>query len=79
MNSIFTASVFDATVLVEGEELFKGQGAAMGWAEKLSKALEVPITVRKIRTGWALCGTYHGAECIWGVYGQRLKKLEMTM
>ena len=79
MNSIFSAPVFDATVLVEGHELFKGQGAATGWAEKLSRELEVPVSVRKIRTGWALCATLDGEECIWGVYGQRLKRLEIAL
>lgn len=78
MNSIFSASVFDATVIVDGHELFKGQGAANGWAEKLSRELEVPVSVRKIRTGWVLCGTVDGEECVWGVYGQRLKRLDIA-
>ena len=39
--TIFAASVFDATVIYEGNELFKGQGAARGWAEKLAKPPEL--------------------------------------
>lgn len=78
MDSIFAAPVFDATVIVDGHELFKGQGAASGWAEKLARALEVPVSVRKIRTGWVLCGSVDGEECVWGVYGQRLKRLDLV-
>lgn len=77
MNSVFSAPVFDATLVVDGNELFKGQGAAQGWAEKLSRELEVPITLRKIRMGWALCGEVDGEQCVWGVYGQRLKRLDI--
>jgi hypothetical protein len=32
--------------------------------------------VRKIGTGWALCGVVDGEECQWGIHGQRLKRLE---
>ena len=74
--TIFAASVFDATVIYEGNELFKGQGAANLWAEKVSKELETPVTVQKIGTGWALCGTVDGVECKWGIIGQRLARLE---
>ncbi|WP_426191140.1 hypothetical protein [Massilia sp. DWR3-1-1] len=74
--TIFAASVFDATVLFEDMELFKGKGAAGMWAEKLAKELEVPITVEKIGTGWALCGKRDGVDCAWGIMGQRLKSIE---
>jgi hypothetical protein len=74
--TIFAAPVFDATVIFEGKELFKGKGAAGMWAEKLAKELETPITVEKIGTGWALCGSVDGAACAWGIMGQRLKRLE---
>jgi hypothetical protein len=73
--TIFAAPVFDATVIYEGNELFKGQGAAKGWAEKLAKEMECEITVRKIGTGWALCGSVDGEDCIWGILGQRLKRI----
>lgn len=74
--TIFAASVFDATVIFEGKELFKGKGAAGVWAEKLAKELEIPIAVEKIGTGWALCGKLDGVDCAWGIMGQRLKKLD---
>ena len=74
--SIFAAPVFDATVIYEGNELFKGQGAARGWAEKLAKELECDIGVEKIGTGWALCGTVDGETRKWGIVGQRLKRLD---
>jgi hypothetical protein len=74
--TIFAASVFDATVIFEGNELFKGKGAAGVWAEKLAKELEVPITVEKVGTGWALCGHYDGVDCVWGIMGQRLKQIK---
>ncbi|TWI67446.1 hypothetical protein IP91_01559 [Pseudoduganella lurida] len=73
--TIFAAPVFDATVIYEGQELFKGQGAAGVWAEKLAREIETPVTVQKIGTGWALCGTVDGAERKWGIHGQRLKQL----
>jgi hypothetical protein len=74
--TIFAAPVFDATVIYEGNELFKGQGAARGWAEKLAKELECEIGVEKIGTGWALTGTVDGEACKWGIVGQRLKRLD---
>lgn len=74
--TIFAASVFDATVIYEGKELFKGRGAAGVWAEKLAKELEIPITVEKVGTGWVLRGTLDGVQCDWGILGQRLKRLD---
>lgn len=74
--TIFAASVFDATVIFEGKELFKGQGSASMWAEKLAAELGTPVTVQKIGTGWALCGTSDGVDCQWGIHGQRLKRLD---
>ena len=76
MMTLFAAPVFDATVVFEGNELFKGQGAAIGWARKLAIELECEISVKKIGTGWALCGTVDGVECVWGIHGQRLKKID---
>jgi len=74
--TIFAMSVFDATVVHEGRELFKGRGAAGVWAEKLARELETPVTVEKIGTGWALCAQVDGATRHWGVHGQRLKGLD---
>jgi hypothetical protein len=74
--TIFAMPVFDATVIYEGKELFKGQGAARGWAEKLAKEIETPVTVEKIGTGWALCARLDGVDCRWGILGQRLKRLD---
>ncbi|AXA90554.1 hypothetical protein [Massilia sp. YMA4] len=74
--TIFTKPVFDATVIYDGNELFKGRGAAGMWAEKLAAELESPVTVEKIGTGWALVGTVDGAEVRWGIIGQRLARLE---
>jgi len=74
--SVFAAPVFDATVIYNGQELFKGQGAARGWAEKVEKEIETAITVEKIGTGWALRGRVDGVDVIWGIYGQRLSRIE---
>lgn len=74
--TVFAMPVFDATVIYEGKELFKGQGAAKGWAEKLARELETEVTVEKIGTGWALCGHVDGVACQWGILGQRLKRLD---
>ena len=74
--TIFAMPVFDATVIYDGKELFKGRGAAMGWAEKLAREIESEITVEKIGTGWALCGKVDGVDCKWGILGQRLKRLD---
>lgn len=74
--TIFTQPVFDATVIHEGKELFKGRGAASGWADKLAKEIETAVTVEKIGTGWALCASLDGAACRWGILGQRLKRLD---
>lgn len=74
--TIFAQPVFDATVIYEGQELFKGQGAARGWAEKVARELECEVTVEKIGTGWALTGVVDGVPAKWGVYGQRLSRIE---
>lgn len=73
--SIFAAPVFDATVIYNGQELFKGRGAAQGWAEKVARELETDITVEKIGTGWALTGKVDGADVTWGIHGQRLCRI----
>ncbi|MES2264001.1 MAG: hypothetical protein V4724_36235 [Pseudomonadota bacterium] len=75
MMTLFAVPIFDATVVVEGNELFKGQGSAKAWAEKLAVEIEVPVTVQKIGGGWALCGHLDGEDCIWGIHGQRLKRI----
>lgn len=74
--TIFSASVFDATVIYNGHELFKGQGSATMWAEKVAKELETPIRVEKIGTGWVLRGRVDGEDVTWGIYGQRLSRIE---
>lgn len=74
--SVFSAPVFDATVIYNGQELFKGRGAAQGWADKVAKELETGVTVEKIGTGWALVATVDGAETRWGIFGQRLSRIE---
>ncbi len=76
MDDIFSKSVFEQTVIYNSHELFKGQGAAKGWAEKLAKELGVQVETRKVGNGWALCATIDGAQCTWGVYGQRLKRID---
>ena len=74
--TIFAVPVFDATVIFEGNELFKGQGSASMWAEKLAAELGSPVTVQKIGTGWVLVGNADGVDCKWGIHGQRLKRLD---
>lgn len=74
--TVFAMPVFDATVIYDGKELFKGQGAAKGWAEKLAKEIDSSVTVEKIGTGWALCGEVDGVACQWGILGQRLKRFD---
>lgn len=76
MTSIFAVPVFDATVVVDGNELFKGQGSATSWAARLAAEIGSEVTVRKIGGGWALCGQVDGVDCVWGILGQRLKRIE---
>lgn len=76
MSTIFAAPVFDASVIFEGNELFKGQGAASGWASKLASEIASPVSVRKLGTGWVLCGEVDGVERLWGIHGQRLKRID---
>lgn len=75
MMTIFAVPVFDATVVVDGNELFKGKGSATQWAEKLALEIRTEVTVQKIGGGWALCGAVDGVDCVWGIYGQRLKRI----
>ncbi|OON60562.1 hypothetical protein B0920_16415 [Massilia sp. KIM] len=76
--SVFAAPVFDATVVYEGQELFKGRGAAQGWADKVAKELETEVTVEKIGTGWALRATVDGEARSWGIFGQRLSRIDQA-
>lgn len=73
--SVFIKPVFEGTVVFDGNELFKGQGAAKQWAQQVARELEIPVEARKIGTGWALVGNMDGVETVWGIYGQRLKRI----
>lgn len=73
--SVFSKPVFEGTVVFEGQELFKGQGAARQWAQQVGNELGITVDVRKIGTGWALVGNLDGVETVWGIFGQRLKRI----
>ncbi len=73
--TVFAMSVFDATIVVEGNELFKGRGSATQWAERVAAELGIEVTVEKIGNGWVLRGVVDGVDCVWGVYGQRIKRM----
>lgn len=73
--TLFAVPVYDATVIFEDKELFKGKGAASLWAEKLALEIATEVTVQKVGTGWALCANVGGVDCIWGIHGQRLKRI----
>ena len=72
--TLFAVPVFDATVIFEDKELFKGKGAAGLWAEKLAIEIKGEVTVQKVGTCWALSGRVDGVDCLWGIHGQRLKR-----
>ncbi|MES2148389.1 MAG: hypothetical protein V4508_01230 [Pseudomonadota bacterium] len=72
---LFAQPIFDATIVVEGNDLFKGQGSARQWGERLAAELKTPIEARKLGNGWALFGTVDGVEAIWALHGQRLKRI----
>ena len=76
--TVFAASVFDATVVFEGHELFKGQGSARAWADKVAKELETEVLVEKVGTGWVLKATVDGEPRTWGIFGQRLSPIEQA-
>ena len=76
MSSVFARSVFEATVSVDGNDFFKGQGAASLWAERVSKETGNKIAAKRIGNGWALCGVIDGEEVTWGIFGQRLRRIE---
>ncbi len=75
MMNLFAVPVFDATVIYEGNELFKGRGSAEQWAQRLTAEIGVATTVQKVGTGWVLCAHLDGADCQWGIYGQRIKRI----
>jgi hypothetical protein len=77
--SVFVKPVFEGTVVFEGKELFKGQGAAKHWAQQVAGELGIPVEPRKIGTGWALVGTIDGIATVWGIYGQRLKRIDPSL
>lgn len=73
--TLFATPIFDATVVFEGNELFKGQGSASAWAERLAKEVGGAVVARKLGTGWALYGCVDGVDRVWAIYGQRLKRI----
>lgn len=75
MMTLFAVPVFDATVVYDGNELFKGRGSATHWAERLATELKCEVGVQKVGTGWALSARYDEADCLWGIMGQRLKRI----
>jgi hypothetical protein len=56
--------VFDATVIVEGNELFKGQGSATRWAERLAVEIGSEVMAKKLGNGWALHSSVDGIDCL---------------
>lgn len=79
MTTLFATPVFDATVIVEGNELFKGQGSATQWAQRLAAEIGSAVSAKKIGNGWALCGAVDGVDQVWGIYGQRLKRIDLAV
>lgn len=75
MMTLFAVPIFDATVTVEGNELFKGKGSAVHWAERLAVEIGSEVVVKKIGSGWALYGAVDGTDCVWGIHGQRLNRI----
>lgn len=73
--SVFSKPVFEGTVEFEGNELFKGQGAAKQWAQQVGQELDIKVEAVKRGTGWALVGTLDGVEVVWGIFGQRLARI----
>jgi hypothetical protein len=56
--------------------LCDGRGSAQAWAEKVAKELETEVLVGKLGTGWVLKATVDGAPRTWGIFGQRLSRIE---
>lgn len=77
LMSVFSKPVFEGTVVFENKELFKGQGAAKQWAQQVGNELGIAVEPRKVGTGWALVGVLDGVETLWGIYGQRLKRINL--
>lgn len=73
--SVFIKPVFEGTVIFEDKELFKGQGAARQWAVQVGNELGIEVEARRLGTGWALVGNLDGVETVWGIYGQRIKRI----
>lgn len=73
--TVFAMPIFDATVIVDGNELFKGRGSAAAWAEKLAAELGSEVVVKKLGAGWGLYGRSANLDCIWGIHGQRLCRI----
>ena len=46
MMTLFAVPVFDATVTVERNELFKGNGSALHWADRLAVEIGSEVGVR---------------------------------
>lgn len=69
MMTLFAVPVFDATVIVDGNELFKGRGSAMHWAERLAAEIGSAVVAKKVGSGWALCGSVDGIDSVWGIHG----------
>jgi len=77
MTTVFAVPVFDATVVVHDNELFKGQGSATQWAKRLAAEIGTTVVAKKMGGGWVLCGTVDDVERIWGIYGQRIKQINL--
>ncbi|SNS51243.1 hypothetical protein SAMN06265795_103151 [Noviherbaspirillum humi] len=73
--SVFFKPVFDSTVVAGDHELFKAQGAAAQWARLVGAEIGAELAPKKIGSGWALVGTVDGEEVVYGIYGQRIKRI----
>jgi hypothetical protein len=77
MTTVFAVPVFDTTVVVDDNELFKGQGSATQWAKRLAAEIGTTVVAKKIGGGWALCSAVDGNERTWGIYGLRIKQVDL--
>jgi hypothetical protein len=44
----------------------------------VAKELETEVTVEKLGTGWVLKATVDGEQRTWGIFGQRLSRIEQA-
>lgn len=73
--SIFGTVFHVPTVREDDGIVFRRKADASAIAPQIADELKCEVTVEKYGKGWALKGTYEGIDCVWGLRGSLIARI----